>query len=248
MSRLLGSRGLSAPGVWPPVSPGDISNILFHLDVLEIVGLVDDDEVAQWDDLSGEANHYKQATASARPLYKTNVVGTLPAVRFDNSNDFMAADPQVNVAVNPLSVAYVGKYNSLASAERRIINGSNNWLMGPYSTHWRTYSGAFDTMPLLAQATTGTLWAHIVVQLTDRLLAVAMPIYRKDDPPVGFTRQAGVRAAAPGVPGDIRLGNSGAFAQVANSDLFAVAAWAKALTEGELEGLLAYWQNRFGLT
>lgn len=47
----------------------------------------DGDPVGAWDDASGNGNHVIQATAGARPLYKTGVQNSLPGVLFDNTDD-----------------------------------------------------------------------------------------------------------------------------------------------------------------
>lgn len=47
----------------------------------------DADKVYVWEDQSGNGNDAVQATEGYRPLWKTNIVGTLPAMRFDNSDD-----------------------------------------------------------------------------------------------------------------------------------------------------------------
>lgn len=48
----------------------------------------DGDGVYQWDDQSGNGNDLVQSTASNRPTYKTNILNSLPAVRFDGSDDY----------------------------------------------------------------------------------------------------------------------------------------------------------------
>jgi hypothetical protein len=49
----------------------------------------DADKVYVWEDQSGNGNDAVQATEGYRPLWKTNIVGSLPAIRFDGSNDYM---------------------------------------------------------------------------------------------------------------------------------------------------------------
>lgn len=54
-----------------------------------ITGLVDGDPVGAWNDSSGNAFNTSQATGAKKPLYKTNIVGSLPVVRFDGSDDVL---------------------------------------------------------------------------------------------------------------------------------------------------------------
>lgn len=65
---------------------GDIST-LYQDDLQTTPVLVDGDPVGSVKDLSGHGNHMRQATASRRPLYRTN--SGKPYLQFDNSNDYL---------------------------------------------------------------------------------------------------------------------------------------------------------------
>ena len=51
-----------------------------------ITGLADADPISTWSDSSGNGNHLT-SSGSARPLYKTSQINSLPVVRFDGSDD-----------------------------------------------------------------------------------------------------------------------------------------------------------------
>ena len=68
-------------------SPASIAGLVLWLDASQITGLNDGDAVATWNDLSGLANNATQGTASARPLYKTNIKNGKPALLFDGVDD-----------------------------------------------------------------------------------------------------------------------------------------------------------------
>jgi hypothetical protein len=54
----------------------------------ESIGVGDGNPVSQWNDSSGNANHITQATAGKKPTYiAASTINSLPAVRFDNTND-----------------------------------------------------------------------------------------------------------------------------------------------------------------
>src|SRR5688572_5561243 len=53
-----------------------------------ITGLADSDPVTTWTDSSGTAN-VTQATAAKKPTYRTNVINSLPVVRFDGTDDLL---------------------------------------------------------------------------------------------------------------------------------------------------------------
>lgn len=65
------------------------TGLRLSIDASTITGLVDDDPVSTWPDLSGNSNDLT-ATTTLRPLYKTNILNAKPVVRFDGVNDVMA--------------------------------------------------------------------------------------------------------------------------------------------------------------
>lgn len=65
------------------------SGLQLLLDARTITGLSDGDTVSAWSDSSGLGNNAAQSTLANRPLYKTNIYGTNPAVRFADTTDFM---------------------------------------------------------------------------------------------------------------------------------------------------------------
>src|SRR5262245_19031906 len=70
-------------------SPSVLPGLKAWYDATTIAGLSDGSAVAQWNDISGNANHLTQATGSKQPLYKTGIVKGLPIVRFDGVDDFL---------------------------------------------------------------------------------------------------------------------------------------------------------------
>jgi hypothetical protein len=77
------------PDGWGAVfSPDQLAGLDFWYDAAAITA-DDDDPIAQWDDLSGSADHLVQATGADQPLYKTAIRNSLPVVRFDGTSDFM---------------------------------------------------------------------------------------------------------------------------------------------------------------
>ena len=67
--------------------PSDYAGLKFWIDASQLGGLSHGDPVPSWSDLSGNGHHISQSTAGNRPVYETNVLGALPAVHFDGSND-----------------------------------------------------------------------------------------------------------------------------------------------------------------
>jgi hypothetical protein len=65
------------------------SGLQLLLDARSITSLSDGDAISAWNDDSGSANNAAQATAGNRPVYKTNIFGSNPAVRTVDSGDFL---------------------------------------------------------------------------------------------------------------------------------------------------------------
>ncbi len=68
-------------------SPTDIAGCVLWLKANSLV-LNDGDPVSTWTDSSGNGNNFTGVTTT-RPLYKTGIINTLPAVLFDGTDDFM---------------------------------------------------------------------------------------------------------------------------------------------------------------
>lgn len=72
-------------------SPREYPGLELALDASLISGLADGAAVAQWDDKSGKGRHLVQATAAARPLYRSAdaTLNNRPAVEFDGTDDVL---------------------------------------------------------------------------------------------------------------------------------------------------------------
>lgn len=55
------------------------------------LALSNSDPVGTWADQSGNSNDLTQSTSGSKPLYKTNVLNSLPVVRFDGIDDNMTS-------------------------------------------------------------------------------------------------------------------------------------------------------------
>jgi len=69
--------------------PDTVGTLLIWYDVGTLLGLNDGDTVGALLDLSGNGWDAVQATANKQPLYKPNILNSLPSVRFDGVNDDM---------------------------------------------------------------------------------------------------------------------------------------------------------------
>jgi hypothetical protein len=70
-------------------SPLIISGCEIWLAADKITGLVDGDVVATWSDSSTGGNEFYQSTASKKPVYKTDIFNSSPAIKFDGVDDVL---------------------------------------------------------------------------------------------------------------------------------------------------------------
>lgn len=63
------------------------TNLELQLDARDIGGLSDGDSITTWADSSAAGNDVTQSTSGRRPVYKTNIIGSNPVVRFSGADD-----------------------------------------------------------------------------------------------------------------------------------------------------------------
>ena len=118
-------------------APDDIAGLLAWHSASDIVGLNDGDPVSTWEDLTDNNNDFTQATADYRPLYKINIVNSLPALLYDgdeyNGDDRMVTPSitgiQTMAVVAKFTHAIFGRYNGLLTG-----TNSNIWFTGAQET------------------------------------------------------------------------------------------------------------------
>jgi hypothetical protein len=144
--------------------PRDIPGCQLWVDASQISGLVNNDPVGRWDDLTGLGHHLTQATASKKPTYITNYQNGLPFVIFDGvddnlkSNAFTLNQPEYIVAVLQQNGWTFGKvlwdgFTKDTMDLHQSPTGSTNSL--------RLYAGTFangDVIPLNTTKIVGALY------------------------------------------------------------------------------------------
>ena len=79
-----GSSSSSSSSKWTDMT--QLTGLVAWYKSDSITGLADADPISTWSDSSGNGNHLT-GSGSARPLYKTSQINSLPVVRFDGSDD-----------------------------------------------------------------------------------------------------------------------------------------------------------------
>ena len=107
------------------------------------------DGVTRWSDQSGLGNDATQNNGTARATLQTNVVNGLPVLRFDSDDGYTTP-----LALNtPCTVFAVYALTGLGDLARRAVQGSNNWLLGPYGPPHEFFNGvSFTGGPALTRA------------------------------------------------------------------------------------------------
>ena len=83
------------------------------------------DNVQQWNNRSGNADHAVQATSVSRPNFYPNVVNGLPVVRFTKANgDRMAATALSTSTGGKAAVWVVARYSTLPSTNPGLLQGT----------------------------------------------------------------------------------------------------------------------------
>lgn len=130
----VGASAWSSIVTGTPTTPFDITTVtglkaLFRAD--QITGLVDSDPVGAWNDESGQGNHLAQATAGAKPTYKTAVQNGLPAVRFDGVDDYLSRATLTGGALSQPSIRiFAFKPNALVAQQAFVDGvGSSNHIL-----------------------------------------------------------------------------------------------------------------------
>lgn len=136
-----------------------------------LVGLSDGDAISSITDSSGNGNTVSQATGSAKAVYKTNIQNSLPAIRFDGTDDYYTGSLLAMmgaftvIAVQNNTSASTGVYHNMdidgstqyAAGSSRMRNDIMDRCYNPTSPN---YSGDVDRRSV---STTGLAikgWTH----------------------------------------------------------------------------------------
>ena len=141
--------------------PSDLST-LFQDSAGTTPVTADSQPVGRMLDVSGNGNHATQATASRRPLYRTD--GTLHWFEFDGFNDRMAV-PTITTSVGPVTLASAAVTNDgnterttyifdvLSASSERLVwaaSADNAGTCGIFNGAWRMF--AVDTESVMVSS------------------------------------------------------------------------------------------------
>ena len=93
---------------------GDSNNNVLWIRA-EDISLTDGDDVSTWVDYSGNGNDLTQTDALYKPVFKTNIVNRLPAVRFEKTNGRIRKTNFTDFPTTAITAIYVNKNNGESS-------------------------------------------------------------------------------------------------------------------------------------
>jgi hypothetical protein len=202
-------------------------NLVLWLKADTLNGLADGDPVSSWPDTSGCDHHATQSNSTYQPLYRTNRVNGLPALYFDATNDRMGTPL---VIASPFT-AFAVYCQRDANGNRRAVQGSTNWLIGPYGGSYRYYNGAHIT----GDAVTIGRFVYASVIQTE-----VSGAYWLDGGLVGANGNKNA-------PGTVGLGAQGAYPDVLGGDIAEVLFYDRALLTSERQDVEAYLKAKYSL-
>jgi PKD repeat protein len=176
--------------------------------------------VTNWLDRSGYRQAFAQTSDTRCPMWLADAANGKPAVRFDLTDDGMASGLNVQA---PYTVYLVYASQDPSTAARRALQGSSNWLLGPYQGKQRHYAGGW-----VDDASLTTVTGRYTV-CTVRNTGTASTFWVD-----GVNRT--VYADATGAPGILHLGASGyASSEKLGGDIVEILVYDRALDDAEAE-------------
>ena len=87
----------------------------------DAVTAADADPLSQWDDSSGNARHFTQASAGLRPTYRTNQLNGKPGVLTDGTDDYLSFEPGAAfITTSSLSIFLVARRVAAVNGARAL--------------------------------------------------------------------------------------------------------------------------------
>lgn len=107
--------------------PSDVSGLVSWFKADAITGLSDGNAVGTWPDSSTTAGDATQATSANRPLYKTNIVNSLPVVRFADTTDSLAVPSPGTYSATTIFAVVRAPGSGDYAMRRGVNNGDIEW-------------------------------------------------------------------------------------------------------------------------
>ncbi len=192
--------------------------------------------VTIWYDQSGNTRNLTEVTSSKQPgivnagiMYRRN---GKPTLYLDGSDDGMIYSGATYLNSNPITVNLVAGSNANSNALRRAIQGSSNWLVGPYGNQHSWFAGNWNHQ-------ISTPWSTTLVEY----FTVTQPTSNSC---TSFRNGVSQTSANnKGLPGKINLGTEGAYSEPLNGYISEVISYSTELNTTDRQSMeasqLAYY-------
>ncbi len=189
----------------------------------------------EWTDQSGVGNHLTQASSGARPLFKTNIFGSQPAIRFDGADDELT----IPTAITPTNWTIVGVCKNIAADSMLLGSSTSSFqvrIMRSAANTVSYYDGANDNV----SQTLGTTAA-----------SARMTSWRRDGSNNLLFRE-NTTDRSPGQTTSValsvnRVGRT-SYGQFFSGDMGEIVIWSTSLTNTQLDDLYnSYFKPKWGL-
>lgn len=235
------------------------SGLIARWEADSIVGLNDDDPIATWPDTSGSSRDATQGTAANKPLFKTNIFGTKPGVRFDGSNDKLSFTPSSLTDLTVFLVMNVRTFRAFAgplSWREASTAGFHLWDMVGNSSAMIIGLGKTNSSNAVtlnkAKSATNYNFPDTAGSGFPTANGIAMWRYTASGPTIEAKKNSQVIASAatdPGFSGDLTdacIGRSGSAGfDFLNCDIGAVLVYDSALSDGDCGSVFTYLNSKF---
>ena len=195
----------------------------------------------EWQDESSNNRDGTQGTAGARPLFKTSIFGSMPAIRFDGSDDTLAFTPDISKGANDdYSVLIVGK--SLNSTDGELLGHSvTNIQVRVNRSAGPTVSFFGNSIEAISDAFSNSLTnVHLITWRTDGTADTT-----------SFRENKTARGSGLGTGNsELKLNRIArtSFGGFANWDIAEIVVYSRRLTDAEVDNLYDnYFKTRWGL-
>lgn len=227
-----------------PVTPSDFGNMEAWWKA-DSFALADSTAIGgggnEWQDQSANNRDGTQAAAGERPLFRTNIFGAMPSIRFDGTDDFLQFTSNISLA-GDFTIILVGK----------SLNGADSQILGHDADNIQVrVNRSGDNVSMFVQTGTAEL---ISTTFGSALTNVKMIVWRRSPIPTAdsgdFRENKTTRGTSPGMTSLYVLQRIAktSFGGFANWDIGELIIYSQGLTDANLDALYdTYFQSRWGL-
>ena len=201
--------------------------------------------MATWSDLSGNAQHATQSTASKRPLYKTSILNGQPVVRFDGVDDFLANGTFTALNNAPAASLFIVKRQTSGGATTfpfLFLNFFYQFNLAGLSKYWRT-SASEDANATLDWTT----WTYEAQLFDGSQSGNANRLKIRSNGSSVSVSYTGTIAATLGSGTGFYVSTADGTLYPWNGDIAEIIAYSTALSDGDLAQLERYLATKYGL-